>query len=211
MSEKIIPAIIAGSQEEFDEVLDRVLSVTDTFQLDVMDGKFVPNHSLDFDLCLPETIAHFEAHLMVDEPFEWIRENIRKVDTVLAPIETCTNPEETIDYVKENNRRVGFVLNPETPLTKITPFLGRLDQVLIMTVNPGAYGAPFLHDVLPKITELRMMQPGLDIEVDGGITPDTINLVHDAGANMFVSGSYIVKSDDPGKAIDNLRKMVSSL
>lgn len=211
MSEKIIPAIIAGSQDELDGILDRVLSVTDTFQLDVMDGKFVPNYSLDFDLCLPETSAHFEAHLMVDDPFEWIKENIGKVDTVLAPIETCTNPEETIDYVKENNRRVGFVLNPETSLTKIKPFLGRLEQVLIMTVNPGAYGAPFLHDVLPKITELRMMQPGLDIEVDGGITPDTINLVHNAGANMFVSGSYIVKSDDPGKAIDNLRKMVSCL
>ncbi|MFH1787984.1 MAG: ribulose-phosphate 3-epimerase [Candidatus Altiarchaeota archaeon] len=209
MNEKIIPAVIAKTQGELDDILARVLPVADTLQLDIMNGLFVPNHSLDFDFSLPETDAHFEAHLMVDEPFRWITENITKVNTVLAPIETCKNPEETIDLVKENNRRMGFVLNPETPLTMITPYLESLDQVLIMTVNPGAYGAPFLPEVLPKISELRRMRPDVDIEVDGGITPDTIGRVFEAGANMFVSGSYIVKSDDPGDAVNTLKNLVS--
>jgi ribulose-phosphate 3-epimerase len=100
------------------------------------------------------------------------------------------------------------VLNPETPISKIENYLNQLDQVLIMTVNPGFYGSPFLPEMIKKISDLRKIKPDLDIEVDGGIVPNTIGLVNRAGANMFVSGSYIVKSKNVEDSIFNLKKII---
>jgi ribulose-phosphate 3-epimerase len=101
-------------------------------------------------------------------------------------------------------------LNPETSIEKISSFIDDIDQVLIMTVNPGFYGSPFLPEMLDKIRELRNLKPDLNIEVDGGITDKTIDLVDKAGANMFVSGSYIMKSKNVEDSINNLKKRLSS-
>ncbi len=209
-SEKIIvPAIIAKTQEELVEKIYKVKDFVDRVQLDVMDGKFVPNNSLDFDFKLPKTNCHFEAHLMIQNPLKWIEKNYMKIDTVLAHIETCDNPKEVIDFVKEKEKLIGFVLNPETPLDRISDFINDIDQVLIMTVNPGFYGSRFLPEMVDKISELRNFSPDLDIEVDGGVTPSTISLVDNAGANLFVSGSYIVKADNVKQAISNLKEILS--
>jgi ribulose-phosphate 3-epimerase len=205
MEKHIIPAIIAATQGEFEDSINRVKDHVSFIQLDFMDGVFVENTSIDFDFALPETECLFEAHLMVDNPSKWVKAYAERVDTVLAPIEVTSNPEAVIDYVKGLGGRVGFVLNPETPLSAVTEYLDRVDQILIMTVHPGAYGAKFLPEALEKVRELRELKPELDIEVDGGITPETIGQAVRAGANMFVSGSYIVKSDDPAAAIGNLR------
>jgi len=110
--------------------------------------------------------------------------------------------------VKNIGRKIGFVINPETPVTSLFPYLRDLDQILIMTVKPGFYGSPFLPEMLSKITLLHTKEPTLNIEVDGGITDKTISLVNSAGANMFVSGSYIVKADDVPAAIETLKKLV---
>jgi ribulose-phosphate 3-epimerase len=110
--------------------------------------------------------------------------------------------------VKTAGKKIGFVLNPKTPISKLTGFLNDIDQVLIMTVNPGFYGSPFLPEMLEKISDLRKLKPKLDIEVDGGITDKTIGLVDKVGANMFVSGSYVVKSDNVEEAINSLKKIV---
>ena len=205
---KIVPAIIAKSQDELSERILKVKNYVDRIQLDVMDGKFVPNLSIDFDFELPETNCHFEAHLMVQNPVDWIEKNYMKVDTILAHFESCSNPSEVIDLAKKRNKQVGFVLNPETSISKIEKYLSEIDQILIMTVNPGFYGSPFLPEMVNKISKLRKIAPDLDIEVDGGITPSTIGLVDKAGANLFVSGSYIVKSQNVKEAINNLKKLL---
>ena len=101
-------------------------------------------------------------------------------------------------------------MNPETSIEKLSSFIDDIDQVLIMTVNPGFYGSPFLPEMLDKIRELRNLKPDLNIEVDGGITDKTIDLVDKAGANMFVSGSYIMKSKNVEDSINNLKKRLSS-
>jgi ribulose-phosphate 3-epimerase len=145
---------------------------------------------------------------MVQDPVDWIEKNHMKVNTILAHFESCNNPTELIDLVKEKNKQVGFVLNPETSITEIEKYLGHIDQILIMTVNPGFYGSPFLPEMVEKISQLRKIAPDLDIEVDGGVTPKTIGLVDKAGANLFVSGSYIVKSENVQEAIDNLKKLL---
>jgi ribulose-phosphate 3-epimerase len=209
MKEKmIVPAIIGKTQKELDDRLSKVLPFFDLVQLDVMDNRFVPNASLFFDFKLPETTCRFEAHLMVADPEQWIEDHWQKVDMILVHYESCSNPETIIHKVKQKGKQVGFVINPETPIQKLSGFLDELDQVLVMTVNPGFYGSQFLPEMAEKISALRDLKPNLNIEVDGGVTPSTIGLVDRAGANMFVSGSYIVKSSDVQEAIDTLKTQI---
>lgn len=205
---KIIPAIIAKTQEELDDLLSKVTHLVDIVQLDIMDNKFVPNISLFFDFKIPETSCLLEAHLMIMDPEKWIKENWKKVDTILVHYESCNNYDQIISDVKNKGKKIGFVLNPETPVQSLTNFIDDIDQVLIMTVNPGFYGSPFVPEMLDKIKELRNMKPDLNIEVDGGITDKTIDLVDKAGANMFVSGSYIMKAENVNEPISNLKKHV---
>ena len=204
MKNEIIPAIIAKNQNELDNKLARVIDYVDIIQLDVMDNKFVPNSSLFFDFSLPKTNCKFEAHLMIQNPEEWIEKFGNKVDTILVHYESDFNSNNLINLVKKLGKKFGFVLNPETKLQRISEFIDALDQVLIMTVNPGFYGSPFLPEMLEKIREIRSMKETLNIEVDGGITDKTIKLVENAGANMFVSGSYILKSENVLLSIKNL-------
>ncbi len=134
MNKEIIPAIIAKNQEEFIQNILKVKDFVEIIQLDFMDGKFVPNTSIDFDFKLPKTNCSFEAHLMIKNPLDWIKKNFEKVDTILIHFESCDNYKEIIDFVKNKNKRIGFVLNPETPLSSIRSYLNEIDQVLIMTV-----------------------------------------------------------------------------
>lgn len=206
MNRIVVPALIAKSQDELNERLNRVKRHATLFQLDVMDGKFVPNQSLDFDFTVPKDLA-FEAHLMIHDPGEWIEKHGEKVQTILPHIESCEDPEGIIRQWR-GKKKVGFVLNPETPLKAVENFLDDIDQVLVMTVNPGFYGSPFLPETLDKVRELRALRPDLSIEVDGGITPDTIRAAHEAGANIFVSGSYIVKAEDVKRAVSTLERLI---
>lgn len=206
LRKKIIPAIIAKNQKELNERIYKVIKYIDTIQLDIMDNNFVPNNSLFFEFNLPKFEGEFEAHLMVRKPDEWIKRHAEKVDTILVHMESDYKPDEIIEKVKDLDKKIGFALNPETSIEKLKPFLDKLDQVLIMTVKPGFYGSPFLPETLDKIKKLRDIKPDLDIEVDGGITDKTIKLVDKAGANLFVSGSYIIKAEDIKKAIEILRE-----
>jgi ribulose-phosphate 3-epimerase len=200
----IIPAIIAKTQRELDYAIDKVMDLTHRLQLDIMDGCFVPNHSLDFDFQLPKK-GTYEAHLMVDTPGEWIQKHGDKVDLIIAHIESTMNPQEIIDQLKGKNK-IGFALNPQTSLKTIIPFIEQIDQVLVMTVNPGFYGSPFIPEALQKVQHLRKLMPSLDIEVDGCINDKTISQAYQMGANLFVSGSYIMKAKNTK---DNIEKLLT--
>jgi ribulose-phosphate 3-epimerase len=205
---KIIPAIIAKSQNELEQKINKVKDYVEIIQLDFMDGNFVPNNSIDFDFKLPENNYISEAHLMIKNPISWIEKNYSKIGTILVHYESCHNHSEIIKFIKSKDKRAGLVLNPETPIESINNFLDDLDQVLIMTVNPGFYGSPFLPEMVDKISELRSLKNNLDIEVDGGINDKTIGLVDKAGANLFVSGSFIVKATDVKQAISTLKNNI---
>lgn len=201
----IIPAIISTSQQELDEKINKVKHYVDVIQIDVMDGQFVENTSNDFDFSLPKSSCCFEAHLMINDPLSWIQKHGDKVDTILVHVESVHNFPQIINAIKKKNKRVGFVFNPETSLDVVKDYITDIDEILIMTVNPGFYGSPFLPLALEKVKQLRQQYPLLDIEVDGGITDQTIQQAFAAGANMFVSGSFIVKSDNVKKAIETLQ------
>lgn len=207
MKTEIIPALIAKTQEELDESVNKVKDYVKYLQLDVMDGQFVPNHSLDFKFELPENSCICEVHLMVAEPKEWIDKLWDIAELFLIHFESTDNIEEITDYVKQKGKKAGIVINPGTAVEEIEKYLDKIDQVLVMTVNPGAYGSKFLPETLEKVKKLRELKPNLNIEVDGSINADTIKQAADAGANLFVSGSFIMKSEDPEKAVQTLRKL----
>ena len=210
MKKVIIPAVIAKSQKELDGIFSKIKDSACLLQLDIMDSKFVPNSSLDFDFKLPQKKYKFEAHLMVEYPEKWVDENWEKVDIIIAHFESVKNPGKIIESVRKKEKKVAFALNPETDVEQIEKYLDDIDQVLIMTVHPGFYGSKFLPKTLNKVRWLRELRPDLDIEVDGGIKPGTIEEVSKAGANMFVSGSFIINSADIKESIKILENKIKA-
>jgi ribulose-phosphate 3-epimerase len=205
----IIPAVIAGSQEELERMLAKIAGHSRQIQLDVMDGLFVPSRSLDFPLHLPAETDRFEAHLMVRDPETWIDAHGLSVGTIIPHFESHAAPADLIRKIKGMNRRAGMAINPGTDVDSILPYIQSLDQVLVMTVNPGFYGSPFLPETLEKVRRIRHMRPDLDIEVDGGIKPQTIGQAKEAGANLFVSGSYLLLAADIAQNIAILQAAAS--
>jgi len=202
---QIIPSIIALNDQELKERITKVDTLFHVLQLDVMDGQFVPTHSLDYDFTLPKTKARFEAHLMMKHPESWIAKHGKSVDMIIVHAE-CFDPIPALSLAKSMKKKLGIALNPDTPIEKIIPFIKRLNQILIMTVQPGYYGATFLPNTLKKVEILKKMYPKLIIEVDGGISPATIGTARKAGATKFVCGSFLQKSDNLHTALDQLMK-----
>ncbi|HLC87108.1 MAG TPA: ribulose-phosphate 3-epimerase [Candidatus Nanoarchaeia archaeon] len=211
MEKTIVPSIIADSQRELNKRVIKVKDCSNWLQLDIMDGNFVKNKSLMFDFRLPKTKCKYEAHLMIKDPELWTKKNWKKISAIIFHIEACKNKEEVkylIELIKNKKRKVGIALNPKTNIMKIKPFLTKIDMVLIMGVYPGKYGAEFLPFTLNKIAELRKLSPVIKIEIDGGISPKTISNASRAGADRFVSGSFLQESKNPSEAIKQLERIV---
>lgn len=206
MNTLVVPAIITDSQKELDQMLIKVIGKVKRVQLDIMDGEFVPNTSLNFDFKLPEGIE-YEAHLMIMDPLEWIRDNAHKVDLITTHIETLQDIDFTIEYVKEQGVKINLALVPKTPIESITPYLKKIDGLLVMTVDPGSYciNKEFNPEPLKKIRELRKKDQSIPIEVDGCMNPENVKLARESGANIFASGSYILKSENLDRALMELR------
>lgn len=204
----IVPAIIAGTQDELDLMLGMVHGKAERVMLDFMDGVFVPSKSLAFDIVLPKGID-YEAHLMVHNPLDLINKLSDIVKIVQLQVESLKNIENAINGAKNLGFDVYLVLNPDTPIKTVQSHLDSIDGVLVMTVQPGQYGSKFLPSTLDKVKKLREMNTDIIIEVDGGMNPDTARLAKKVGANIFASGSYIMNSGDIGAAIKRLQEAVA--
>ncbi len=207
MKPLIVPGIIAKSQGELDEMIGRVKGKAGRIMLDVMDDKFVPNSSLEFDFNVPKGFE-YEAHLMVNDQICWIEENAEKVDIVVMQVEALGNIGGAIELARERGLGVTLALNPETKLDVILPYLDQIDAVLILTVNPGSFCVEFLPETLEKIKRLRDIDKEIPIEVDGCMNPENARVAKDAGATIFASGSFVIKSSDPERAIKDLEEAV---
>lgn len=171
--------------------------------IDVMDGMFVP--SISFGLPVIKTIRPctermFDVHLMIEEPGRYIDEFAEAgADIITIHAEACTHLDRTIDQIKEKGLLAGVALNPATPISAIEPILGKVDMVLIMTVNPGFGGQKFIPYTMDKVKELRALlnqkRLKVDIEVDGGISLDNVSAILDAGANIIVAGSAVFQGE----------------
>ncbi|MEK6858550.1 MAG: ribulose-phosphate 3-epimerase [Nanoarchaeota archaeon] len=187
----ITPSIIARSQAELEERIHKLNPLKPLhLHLDIMDGTFVKRTSLEFSFIVPPPYTS-EAHLMVRNPKGWLVKNHAQIDSFIVHYESETHLHECIKLAKHYKKKIGVALNPETNNEDVTQYLKLIDKVLIMTVHPGKYGSPFLPEMLEKIKHIRKLAPKLNIEVDGGITPETIKACRDAGANQFVIGSFL--------------------
>ncbi|MEG0294333.1 ribulose-phosphate 3-epimerase [Enterococcus sp.] len=189
----------------------------DYIHIDVMDGQFVPNITFGANVVKalrPHTKLPLDVHLMVENPERLINEFAEAgADIIGVHVEADIHIHRTIQLIKEKNVKAEVVLNPGTPIDTIQHVLSMVDQVLVMTVNPGFGGQIFIEEMLGKIRELSQLKAEkgyhFDIQVDGGIGPETAKRCKEAGANVFVAGSYIYDAEDPGQQISRLRKVLS--
>ena len=204
----VVPAIIASSQQELDERIAQLRGLAHTLQLDVMDGSFVANKSLAFELTLPDKTqdVSFEAHLMVVDPVDWISRLAKWDAVVLVYIHLESgHTEEAIAAARSAGKRVGLAINPGTQANALASYIQSIDEVLVMTVNPGQYGSAFLPETLQKIKQVKSLCD-IPVEVDGGISDVTIAKAQEAGADKFVVGSYVVRAKDRRAAFDALQR-----
>lgn len=171
--------------------------------IDVMDGTYVPNISFGFPVIesiRKQTNLFFDVHLMIVHPEKYIQRFAEAgADLITVHAEACTHLDRTIQEIRQAGVKVGVALNPATPLSAIEYVLDKVDMILIMTVNPGYGGQKYIPYCDRKIHELRTMikERGLDvdIQVDGGVTPDNIASIAECGANVFVAGSSVFIGD----------------
>jgi ribulose-phosphate 3-epimerase len=204
---EIVPAILVKTPEELDLKVREVRCFVNRIQIDIMDGVFVPNKTIQ-----PEEMMGFrtelmkEAHLMVNDNERYVSRFLEMgFDMIIVHQESCKDIPGIIDKIRGNGRKVGLAINPPTPVSAIKGYLDAVDMVLVMTVNPGFSGQGFETSVIPKIRELRGMRKWLDIEVDGGIKVGTAKIAAAAGANILASASGIYGSYDKKKAIEALK------
>lgn len=177
--------------------------------IDVMDGQFVPNISFGMPVIRAiraVTDKVFDVHLMIDEPVRFIKEFVDAgADMITVHAEACKHLHRTIQVIKSYGIKAGVVLNPATSLSAIEEILPEVDMVLLMSVNPGFGGQKYIETTTDKVRRLRQMisnrNLNVDIEVDGGVTLDNVEMLIEAGANIFVAGSAVYK----GSVEDNVK------
>ena len=205
---KIIPAILAKTYEEFETMVRLVEPYTDLVHLDIADGEFVSNKTIDGfeELKKIHTELNFEIHLMIKNPENVIDRWLEtKATRFLIHWGSTDDFKNLIKKIRSENREVGGVLNPETNYNVLKSYISELDLVQFMTVDPGFQGSPFLPEVLGKIKSFHIQYPNKAIQVDGGIHSGTVKLVSEAGADSAVLGSHIFSEGrDVGEVLDEL-------
>ncbi|WHY02335.1 ribulose-phosphate 3-epimerase [Neobacillus sp. DY30] len=211
---KIAPSILSADFAKLGEEIAAVERAgADYIHVDVMDGHFVPNITIGplvVEAIRPVTKLPLDVHLMIDNPDQYI-ENFAKAgaDYITIHVEACRHLHRTIHHIKSFGVKAGVVLNPATPVDTIQHIIKDIDMVLLMSVNPGFGGQKFIPEVLPKIKKVKELADSIgkeiEIEIDGGVNPETAKLCVEAGANVLVAGSAIYDQEDYAEAISLLR------
>ena len=188
------------------------------FQVDVMDGHFVPNLSIGLPVLeslRPVTDAFLDVHLMIDNPEGFLEPFAEAgADLITVHQEVCPHLHREVHEIRRLGCKAGVAIDPSTPAATLSEILPFVDLVLVMTVNPGFGGQSFIHAALRKVKQVRQMAsrlglPGLRVQVDGGIDPDTAALSVDAGADVLVAGSSVFRG--PGTIAENYGALVRAV
>ncbi len=210
---EICPSILSA---DFFNLGQEILSLEEAgfkvLHFDVMDGHFVPN--ISFGKCVLDSVVKnsnlfIDVHLMVLKPLFFIEQFFKKgKQSITFHLEAADNPFLCIEKIKNLKCECGVAISPKTDVKKILPYLDLIDMLLVMTVEPGFGGQSFIEDMLEKVEYVRKLKYDLRIEVDGGINSNNINKAYKKGANWFVAGSYIFKSDDYKRSFEDLKKAI---
>ena len=214
----INPSILNANFDDLENEIQKITSVSDALHLDVMDNQFVPNFT--FDIARAFEIINFsklpvDAHLMICDPDSIAPKYAEQgTNSVTFHFEAANNVASTIRNIRSNGAKVGLAIKPATPFQEIEEFMADIDMLLIMTVEPGFGGQSFMHDQMVKVRTARahidnMKKEKPLLQIDGGVSLDTIAEAALAGANCFVAGSAVYKSADPAKMVDQLRQLAS--
>ncbi|MFW9877980.1 MAG: ribulose-phosphate 3-epimerase [Candidatus Thorarchaeota archaeon] len=202
-------AVSIHAIEDFNLELIKGLKGFDYIHIDIMDGKFVnnKNNNLDVFPILRETYnIPIIAHLMVINPFDYIEKIIKHIDFFLFHYEIEGNKNKIIEEIRKNNKKVGFAVKPETEISKIVPYLKKIDLILIMSVNPGFSGQKFIPSTIKKVDKLSeyKRKHNFIIDVDGGIDLKNAKLLKNT--DILTSSSTILKAKDPNEVIKILKE-----
>lgn len=211
---KISPSMLACDFANIESELKKCESA-DLIHLDVMDGHFVPNITIGAPVIKAMNAVcdiDFDVHLMISEPLKYIEDFADAgADIITFHVECDSDINETVNKIIHCGCKAGLAVKPATPIEAVYPYIDRLSMVLVMTVEPGFGGQSFMEDMMPKIEKLRKDFPHIDIQVDGGINPETIKTCAKAGANVFVAGSAVFKSEKPKETIIQLKENAKSV
>jgi ribulose-phosphate 3-epimerase len=213
---RISPSILSADFANLEREIGRV-AAADSIHVDVMDGHFVPN--LTIGLPVVRRLAAvsslpLEVHLMIEDPDRWAPQYAEAgVATVTVHVEACRAPVRLLRVLRASGVKAGVAISPGTPLGKVIGLLGEVDQLLIMTVEPGFGGQPLIAATLDKVGDARTLIDTtgweFEIAVDGGMDPTTAGSAADAGAGVIVAGSAVFGAPDPAAAIAALRAAAS--
>ena len=212
----INPSILNANLDDLENEISRVASTSDLLHLDIMDNIFVPNFTFNLERAFE--IINFsklpvDAHLMINNPDEiapLYAEN--GCTSVTFHFEAVNDVDNTIKDIRSNGAKVGLAIKPATKFADIEKWIEEIDMLLIMTVEPGFGGQSFMHEQMPKVAQARtfiekLLRNKPKLQIDGGVSLETIAEAANAGANCFVAGSAVYKSDNPAAMVSSLRSL----
>jgi len=211
---RICPSILNANFDDLPNEILKVARDSDLLHLDVMDNVFVPNFTFDLNRSLEiigQSVLPVDVHLMVSEvDAKAIDYATANTASITVHYEACSDPLSTLQSIRSVGKRAGLAIKPQTPISVVEELLNEIDMILVMTVEPGFGGQSFMESMMPKVEQARkwLRDKKLSdtwIQVDGGISLSTIKRAFEAGADTFVAGSAVYKSEDPAAMIRSLR------